>query len=489
LETEWAQRAFISSYMLGVMDNYQAFCEVHTLNLARISSHCIPHISRDDFWDSLPCLQNVTILALAEWRSVSKDEAGYVDVSPLIPSRSVRDVEDLLINIIAPRRQITTLNVGWASGGEQATGVFGRNQHLMPSPVMPSRWVETNMTSAKKLREEMILFPSVQHLTLTNCWIVPAFLALFIKNNTKALQTLTLDSVSLSPHVRDMQRMLASDLDDIVDPMIPGQAQPAPPVQPAQPQQAGVPPLAAQAVAVLRAQFLRPAAGPANGQHQVPNHGLAAALTAAAANAAAIQQGQILWNQAPARANQPAPAANPIANPVGNQAPDPAALTWRGPHTVGSWPWLLDCISPGIRIHHVTGARGTASIVPTTSCLKSITLKSCGYARVSYQSAEALQLDVLCTQRTASLAWKRSFAYVGDIMGASDSGMGQVSQYIPELESEALQRVWGMTLGWDNEEAKRAVFYDGYLAGGSGRFSGTIDNQVPTTNDDAMEDD
>jgi len=213
METEWAQRAFISSYILAVIDNAFAFRNVHTVNLARLSGHYIPQISRQDFWDSLPNVKIVTILAVAEWREVSRDEAGSdaVEVKPILPTTACIDLEVFLMNIVAPRRQITTLNVGWASGGEQERGTFGRNQHLMPAPIMPWIWIASSMATGR-LVDEMILFPFIQNLTLTNCWVIPTVLQLFMKSHSDmALESLTLDSVSLSPNMSSLNPVLSAN--------------------------------------------------------------------------------------------------------------------------------------------------------------------------------------------------------------------------------------------------------------------------------------
>jgi hypothetical protein len=450
LETEWAQRAFISSYMLGVVDNPKSFEHVHTLNLARISSRYITDFSRDDFWDSLPQLQNVTILALPEWRRVIKDQAGYIEATRVVPSSSSLALEALLINIIAPRRQITRLNIGWASGGERATGVCGRNQHLMPAPVMPLIWLATDMTKYKVLvNEMMILFPSVQHLTLTNCWILPTILALLIKNNTKALQTLTLDSVSLSSHIGQSERMLLMD-----DP----RAHITPVELMAGPQRTA--PVTSQSAHANRRTTTStrpiPPGQPVNGgshsrrpQQTLPRQ---------------------MRPRQQTRPRQPDFTNNPTV--------------WRAGIRVGSWPWLIDLISPGTRLHHLI-AQPKAPKAPseysvTTSTLRSITFESCGYAKVDYARAVGENMETNCIQRSGSHAVKRSGRYVADMQATSDRGLGFVSQHMHPKEIQTLQAVWGCWMGWDDDEARQAVFYDGFLPGGTGRFSGTIDETVRT---------
>src|SRR6185295_2643216 len=69
LETEWAQRAFMSSYMLAVIDNPMTFCNVHTLNISQLSDRYIGLLSRHDFWNALPNLANVVLKIIPGWRT------------------------------------------------------------------------------------------------------------------------------------------------------------------------------------------------------------------------------------------------------------------------------------------------------------------------------------------------------------------------------------------------------------------------------------
>ena len=49
---------------------------------------------------------------------------------------------------------------------------------------------------------------------------------------------------------------------------------------------------------------------------------------------------------------------------------------------------------------------------------------------------------------------------------------------MPRRELDALLFAWGLTEGWEDREKAEEAEYDGLLAGGTGRFSGTIDAEM-----------
>ncbi|EGP90565.1 uncharacterized protein MYCGRDRAFT_36240 [Zymoseptoria tritici IPO323] len=196
LETEWAQRAFLECYMLAVIDNADKFCMVKTLKISKMSSGFLPLLARDSFWDALPNLTDVTLLVKPDWRSVEKDDAGIAETCPQHPSAAVFTFYDILQDRICLRQSVTSLNVGWASGGEHADGIFARNNHILPAPL-------TKTGHALAINPVCLVFPFIEHLTLTNCWISPPVLQELVSNHAeKALKSLTLDSVSLTAHPR-----------------------------------------------------------------------------------------------------------------------------------------------------------------------------------------------------------------------------------------------------------------------------------------------
>lgn len=198
LETEWAQRAFLESYMLAVVDNPAQFASVKTLAIAKISSGFLPLLATESFWDALPNLADVTILVKPDWRSVEKDNAGFAETCPQNPSEAVRTFHrGILRDRLCLREGIKKLNIGWSAGGEHADGIFARNNHIMPAPITPLE--HTTAANANF----GIVFKFVEHLTLTNCWMTPPMLEDLVKSHAeKSLRVLTLDSVSLTAHPR-----------------------------------------------------------------------------------------------------------------------------------------------------------------------------------------------------------------------------------------------------------------------------------------------
>jgi hypothetical protein len=213
LETEWAQRAFVSSYMLSIIDNPITFIPVHTLNISRLSDRYLPMLSRADFWNALPNLENLTLMVIPGWRTVHKDEAGFVDTPRVNPASGVDTFSELLSNHIAGRPGITNLTIGWISGGEHAEGLHARNKLIMPPPLMrlgvrgdsSSGLTSDSLTvlDATHLRAALLHLPSVKRLTLQNCWITPPVLLQFVKiHDAYNLRHLTLNSVSLTAVLR-----------------------------------------------------------------------------------------------------------------------------------------------------------------------------------------------------------------------------------------------------------------------------------------------
>ncbi|RAR06405.1 hypothetical protein DDE82_000265 [Stemphylium lycopersici] len=213
LETEWAQRAFMSSYMLSIIDNPITFRPVHSLNISGLSDRYLPMLNRSDFWDALPNLHQVTIMVIPGWRTVQKDEAGFVHTPTVNPTLGTNMFFDLIRDHIAPRSNIRDLTIGWTAGGEHAVGLYARNKLICPAPVVdlqlltthPASYAPTALleTNADRLQELLLRLPHVERLKLENCWITPpAFLQLIKLHDSLHLKELVLDSVSLTAILR-----------------------------------------------------------------------------------------------------------------------------------------------------------------------------------------------------------------------------------------------------------------------------------------------
>ena len=200
LETEWAQRAFLSSYCMALTDNSQTFENVESLTIAKLSSRYLAALQRDDFWKALPNLNSLTIMVSADFRDIQKTDSGVVEAPDIMPSKAATPFYNLVEGYIANIAGITTLNLGYFGGGEHQGGIFGRNQHVLPAPLYDfSNHNNTEIPCVLSL-------PCVEHLTLTNCWVAPAALVSVVQMAAPEMRTLTLNSVSLTTHYTGNER-------------------------------------------------------------------------------------------------------------------------------------------------------------------------------------------------------------------------------------------------------------------------------------------
>ena len=207
LETEWAQRAFLSSFCMALSDNSHTFRYVHTLNIAKLSSRYLSALQRDDVWSALPNLNKLLLYVSPDWRNVYKTDIGLVEVSDIQPSTAATQLHTLLETCIANVRSIRRLVIGYVGGGEHQTGVFGRNKMILPAPLMaypdPGRILQP---LGKVLR-----LPFVEDITLENCWIMPNLLKMFASQLTISnCRRLELKSVSLTANTNPLQQGVAT---------------------------------------------------------------------------------------------------------------------------------------------------------------------------------------------------------------------------------------------------------------------------------------
>lgn len=197
LETAWAQDAFISTYMLAVIDNRSLAANIKSLTLTRFSSKHIPRLYRDDFWDALSSLTELSLTIIADWRDVIYDVSSSAATIELSPAGAIPTVYYLLNSQIFRKHSLRKLSLGWADGGEEAEGYFARNQKVLPAPLVPRE----KAISAGRIFAEMPIFRHLEELQLHNCWITPNMLEYFLYNHKSlSLGKLTLDSVSLTAH-------------------------------------------------------------------------------------------------------------------------------------------------------------------------------------------------------------------------------------------------------------------------------------------------
>ncbi|RMZ11116.1 hypothetical protein D0860_03546 [Hortaea werneckii] len=471
LETEWAQRAFLDSYMLSVTDNVQIFEKVSTLTIAKISSGLLSMLAREAFWSALPSLAKVTLHVKAEWRSVAKDNAGMAAVCPEAPTSAVITFHDLLVERVVGRQTIKTLDIGWVDCGEHAEGIFARNSHLLPAPISSPQKMLTS-------RGTRLVFPHLEHLILTNCWLSPPALRNLVRNHaSQNLTKLTLDSVSITA---DPSENAAAQHNNPMPAGLGavggGQGQMQPP--------ALVPnPLTnTQATWNQNLFFTGPNLPQAQGNAQTQQPMIGGYQ--ANANLPTMIQAPVIQaaGQIPAFAAGPTTATTVVYQQA-------HALDGLNGYRLSSWPEILETISPGPRFSdHLEPPKPWEEQPPARepTALNSIEFKSCGYAVLPY----LLSLDQSALQRPAAhrlaqtrSSWfdQREAALTPSKMTTSDCFLGDIVPHMPARELEALQLMWGLREGWDDKEKAEEAEWDGHLPGGTGRFSGVVYKQTPAT--------
>ena len=454
-------------------------------------------LAREVFWDALPCLSSVTLHVSPDWRSVEKDDAGQATTKAQMPSEAVRVFyKDVLRDRISSKESIKTLKIGWHGGGEHAEGMYARNNNILPAPT-----TQLDHSTAKSSVFGLV-FKYVEHLTLQNCWITPPALEGLIKSHSsKTLKKLTLDSVSLTAHPRFptnngqgnggvqqlAQAMMAMQGVANAPLLPPPPLQPPPPPLPLNhPQQpfVGLP----QNMAQLPPGFLHNVHGlnaqQVNMMHQqwqVHMHQMQQMFNAHP-NVPNVAMNVPNGHVPPAHlAGVPPPLQPPPPAPVNTNTANSVAPNWTRGHREGSWPQVVDRISPGIVLEDYLPppAPWEEQLAPRPETqLQSIEFVSCGYARLPNHTGFdqlALEPDVGHYRPMSQWFHSRSSNLKSIMLETRDRNLGQIVQYIPQTELNALQFAWGLTEGWSDPAMAEEAEYDGLLPGGTGRFSGTIE--------------
>ncbi|KAF2466328.1 uncharacterized protein BDR25DRAFT_306154 [Lindgomyces ingoldianus] len=538
LETEWAQRAFLSSYMLSIIDNFTlgTFQHVHTLNISQLSDRYLPTINRQDFWNALPSLKKVILLVIPGWRTVAKDEAGFVETPTVSPSSNINAFYELLRNINGRRDvvgkdrvkrcNIEKLTFGWVGGGEHAEGVHARNRNLLPAPLLQAD-VATEQDAAI-ISQRILQFPYVEELTLKNCWITPPVLRQLVQQHDKlSLKSLVLDSVSLTAMLRNpgnanhnnvgpfigaglQAGMLGGFLNNANNANAVQQAQQNPPTPQQllqlhiQTTQLQIHHLQVQALAnnhnqqatitalqtQLQQQLQLQVQMHVQGQPQVnlPVQNPVQQNNAAGGVPAWMQQGNN-WVQQQGQNNLNNVgvggniwAINQAAAPAvaAAHAPPPLPQLAQSPQTVlkaqpreGSWLYLLDIISPGLNLSDFSNTHSLADSDRTTS-LQSISFLSCGYAKLPYLQFDQVAIEPSNPIPKNPVFTKRYNTLSSVMLGSKFPLLAEIVQEVDANELGALMAGWYLETGWKDEDAKKGPEFDGLLPGGTGRFSGVV---------------
>ncbi|KAJ4288402.1 hypothetical protein N0V90_011637 [Kalmusia sp. IMI 367209] len=493
METEWAQRAFISSYMLSIIDNPRTFNSVHTLNISRLSDRYISMLNREDFWGALPNLNKVTLMVLPCWRTIHRDEAGSVDTPRINPSSEIDSVVALLQRVISQRSQIKTLTIGWATGGEHAEGLHARNKLLQPAPLMSLDIITSQ--SATDLQTALLRFPFVERLTLKNCWMTPLALEEFVRlHDNLNLKHLILDSVSLTGLLRPPQHHFPAGQQVNAQGGNPGiaalvvQAQMLNAHMQAV-QGNGEPQNLSQArfvhtqIQLLQTQIQALQNAPGGHPAQV------AALQARLHHTTQIQAQLLFQGQVPVQSTMHGHhnAQLPQVQPPQQATPAPVAPaippTTNMPTLLaaepreGSWMSVIDIITPGPNLRDFGSVHSRADDKRVSS-LRSIEFISCGYARLRYLSFDqevVEEADAFVARRRVDHALnKRSQTLQPSMLSAKWALLGEIVQEGHVRELVTLYAGWNLETGWKDKNEAKAPQFDGVLPGGTGRFTGIV---------------
>ncbi|KAL7930587.1 hypothetical protein V8C35DRAFT_324272 [Trichoderma chlorosporum] len=200
LELEWAHRAMIQSYVISVIDNAGdgCFSNLTNVTIAKIPSAHVHILCRKELWEGLPCVKNVSIAVIADWRKISKPSPGVVADTHVSPVEAVPKVYKLLNDYIGQRHTIENVHFEWICGGEFARGPYQRNQYILPAPFVESPELMSAPDGAKDT-DRLLDMPFVKHFSLKNCWVSPHVLLQTIRSMAlHSLDKLEFESVSLS---------------------------------------------------------------------------------------------------------------------------------------------------------------------------------------------------------------------------------------------------------------------------------------------------
>ncbi|KAK5726770.1 hypothetical protein LTR15_002659 [Elasticomyces elasticus] len=462
LETEWAQRAFVESYMLAIVDNPKVFGSVTSLNIAKFSSGLLPIIARREFWAALPGLRDLTVWVSPDWRTVAKDKAGIPETTHKNPSAAVTLFYGVLRLRLSQLETLKKLNIGWCEGGEHAQGMFARNMSVFPAPI-----TQLEKSLAIDGGNAVLLFKHISELTLHNCWMTPVVLECFVKKHADfKLQKLTLSSVSLTAHPRfTMPVQQPPNIINQIAPNAGGMQQPA--AQQPPPWQ------------IPQGQFAVPqnmAAWPAmNAQQLAQMHQQWQQLQMQQQIAGAAQFAQGAPANLPAGFNPfpPAPQIVQVPNTPTTHSQIPADL--REGHREGSWPFILNRMFGGALCGDTPPASSAWDDNPVRpqTYLKTLVLESCGYIRIHSSQFDQSVID---TGMHSYTPWFRvRHATLRPLMMENkERHLGVVVQHMPVRELNALQVLWRLREGWEDAVEAEEPEFDGLLRGGTGRVSGTI---------------
>lgn len=433
MEHEWAQIAFLSSLTMAITDTPAVFQNVRVLNLAEVSSRFISAFSGKPLWTSLPNLDTLRMFVIPDWRNIGKDRYGLAVAPRRLPSSAAKQFFGFLQGRIAEAENIRTLDIGWLGGGERAGGLFARNRHILPAPVL-----HITDPSLASLPFEALSLPHIEHLTLSNCWFHPTAFKSWI-HSMSSLKSLKLDSVSLTA------------------PAGPSRDVPIPPQNPN-----------TAFLGIPQAKNILEVLNEFHGYHTE---------TPTVFN---------FWRST-------APAGGNIEHPNLYQHPSPRESLSSPPRN-GSWGEIIDKITPGQTIaqqrHLIINGPHVAGPKPREGrTLKRIEFISCGYVRLPNHRT-FIQDDICDIVEKVPRCLRYRYLILSAIMMNADNDtlLGWIAPDMPVAEKAVLRYAFGMRMGWaDDDVGKYETREDGQPVGGSGRFSGVVEGDNGLENGEWVE--
>lgn len=498
LELEWAHRALMDSYVIAVMDNRDSFQALRTLTIARCSGRHVPSLMKAELWETMTCLRSFHLGVIPDWRRLHKDDTGGVSQSRISPIETYGAVFKLLHNFVGKQENIKHVSFEWISGGEFAVGKSQRDRYIMPAPVLADAPSMVDLQHSLG-EQDVINLPYVDKLSLKNCWFTPhVFLNVFKKMSREMLRDLELESVSLTgPPSKANEASI----------------HPGPQGKPSH----WPWPLCAGGEPGHWFQLQRPPANNNNNNNGPAPHALHnIALAAHAAAAAAAGAGAGAQNlQAPngwvqnghhllAHHGSGAVAVNQASAPVQQDGQAPAIPKWR----LYSWPHVLaslDMSPEAVRAHtrdmdpddnyyrNIKAGEQRFSMMfhdilenrDGQDRLKTITLKSCGYALIESSHISNWKIipnESLLVQHDTELP-NQLKELDTQMLICNDGLLGKILNYIPEQERRILSGIFGLSFGWDgiyDDIVSQIAMMDGNPDPGAGRFHGTVSSSVET---------
>ncbi|KAG8159518.1 hypothetical protein KVR01_010155 [Diaporthe batatas] len=490
LELEWAHRALMDSYVIAVMDNKDSFQALNTLTIARCSGQHVPSLMKEDFWEAMTCLKSFNLGVIPDWRRLHKDDTGGVSQRRISPIDSYGAVFSLLHNFVGEQENIKHVSFQWISGGEFAIGKSQRDRYIMPAPVLSNA---ANMTDLQHEfgENDVISLPYVDKLSLKNCWFTPhVFLNVVKRLSRETLRDLELESVSLTGP--------------------PSKANEASVHPGAQGKPLHWPwPLCAGAEPGSWFQLRRTADNNQNNQiNNAPAPNVAfpapppgAGLPAAGAFTAhqTIHFNNHAWI---AQHSSGAVAINETSAPAQQSTQTSGISLWRcfsWPHILASLNMSPEAVHSHLKgvdpedkhyhkmktheqyfsriFNHVHENRGE------TDRLKTITLKSCGYALIDaphISNWRIIPSEPLLVQHDPDLLGQLK-ELDSQMLICNDGLLGKTLNYIPEAEQRILSRIFGLGFGWDDlydEIVTQIAVVDGNPSPGLGRFHGNVSSSA-----------